>query len=567
VALASVVVIPARDEEQQIPGCMAALGAQTVPREEFEVILVLDACSDRTADVARRAASELSLRLSLVDGPGAGAGAARRAGMDLAAERLLAQGIDDGLVACTDADSRPARDWLARQLAHVRAGVHVVAGLIELAPEESEQLPLEVLRRRERDAADRLARVRRGDPTAAHHHFAGASIGVTARVYRAVGGLEPVTALEDAAFGHRLAQAGIPILRTDDVRVRTSARPNGRATRGLSVDLAVSSWAAERRYEADAFSPERLRAQKQTTSVAVVIPTKECADTLAGVLTGTVGPLRDAGVVDEVLVVDSDSADGTADIGRKSGATVIYQDDVLPEYGPALGKGDAMWRALHACDADIVCFLDGDTANPDPRHLQGVIGPLLADPSLHLVKGAFDRPLLTGRVAFPNEGGRVTELMARPLLNLHEPRLAGFAQPLAGEFAGRRELLESIPFPVGYGVEIAILIDALRRHGLDALAECQLGERQNRHQPLRALGEMAYAVLAAVERRIGAERSPIGGHYLRPWEDCTVADVAVTERPPLGSLPAKGPLGAELVIASTAKPSAEVAGDRALFQK
>ena len=127
--------------------------------------------------------------------------------------------------------------------------------------------------------------------------------------------------------------------------------------------------------------------------------------------------------------------------------------------------------------------------------------------------------------------------MARPLLNLHEPRLAGFAQPLAGEFAGRRELFESIPFPVGYGVEIAVLIDALRRHGLDALAECQLGERHNRHQPLRALGEMAYAVLAAVERRTGAERSAIGGHYLRPWEDCAIAEVAVTERPPLAMLP------------------------------
>ena len=126
--------------------------------------------------------------------------------------------------------------------------------------------------------------------------------------------------------------------------------------------------------------------------------------------------------------------------------------------------------------------------------------------------------------------------MARPLLNLHEPRLAGFAQPLAGEFAGRRELLESIPFPVGYGVEIAVLIDALRRHGLDALAECHLGERQNRHQPLRALGEMAYAVLAAVERRIGANRSAIGGHYLRPWEDCAAINVAVAERPPLATL-------------------------------
>ena len=137
-----------------------------------------------------------------------------------------------------------------------------------------------------------------------------------------------------------------------------------------------------------------------------------------------------------------------------------------------------------------------------------------------------------------HEGGRVTELMARPVLNLHFPLLAGFAQPLAGEFGGRRELLESIPFPVGYGVEIAVLIDALRSCGLPALAECHLGTRQNRHQPLRALGEMAFAVLAAVERRLDGPRSVTGGHYLLPWEDGAVARVPIDERPPLGSLTA-----------------------------
>jgi glucosyl-3-phosphoglycerate synthase len=536
VALSSIVVVPARNEEDQIAGCIRALAAQTVPREQFEVILVLDACADRTADVAEQAACERGLRLSLIEGPGTGAGAARRAGMDLAAERLLAHGRDDGLVASTDADSRPARDWLARQLAHVRAGAGVVAGLIELDPDEAQRLAPEVLRRREREAERRLEHIRNVDPGAAHHHFAGASIGVTAGLYRAVGGLEPVAALEDTAFAERLVDAGVPVLRARDVRVRTSARADGRAARGLSVDLAVSSWATKRRYVAGAFSPERLRRHKGTTSVDVVIPTKECADTLGAVLTDTVRPLRDAGVIDDVLVVDAGSADGTAEIGRATGARVIVQDDVLAEYGPALGKGDAMWRALHVTGGDIVCFLDGDTANPDPNHLQGLIGPLLTDRSLQLVKGAFDRPLRAGGVDLPGEGGRVTELMARPLLNLHEPRLAGFAQPLAGEFAGRRQLLESLPFPVGYGIEIAVLIDALRRHGLDALAECHLGERHNRHQPLRALGEMAYAVLSAVEKRVVGPRSAIGGHYLRPWENFASVAVPFTERPPLTTL-------------------------------
>jgi glucosyl-3-phosphoglycerate synthase len=547
VALTSIVVIPARNEEDQIAGCMAALGAQTLPRDEFEVILVLDACSDQTGHVAEQTASELSVRLSLLEGPGAGVGAARRLGMDVAAERLVVQGHEDGLVACTDADSRPAPDWLASQIAHVRSGARAVAGMIELDSEERRRLAPDVLRRRDRDAARRLERIRETDPRAHHHYFAGASIGVTAGMYRAVGGIEPLAALEDEAFAERLERAGVPILRTHDVRVRTSARSAGRAARGLSVDLAVSSWAAERRYVASAFPPEWLRAHKETTSVTVVIPTKECADTLAGVLATTVGPLREAGVVDGVLVVDAHSADGTAEVARRGGARAIDQDEVLAEHGPALGKGDAMWRALYLCSADIVCFLDGDTANPDPKHLQGLIGPLLADRSLQVVKGAFDRPLLAGGVALPNEGGRVTELMARPLLNLHEPKLAGFAQPLAGEFAGRRRLLESIPFPVGYGIEIAALIDALHRHGLDSLAECHLGERQNRHQPLRDLGEMAYAVLAAVERRVGAGRSAVGGHYLRPWDDYATAHVPTTERPPLVTLGQGGEIGAEQV--------------------
>jgi glucosyl-3-phosphoglycerate synthase len=511
--VSAIVVIPARDEQRRISACLEALARQTVGTAAFEAIVVVDCCADATAAATRAAAARHGLCLRLLAGPGRGAGAARKAGMDAAAKRLLELGRPDGLIATTDADSRPAPDWLARQLAHVARGAQAIAG---------------------------------------------ASLGLTAGVYREVGGLEPVVALEDARFEERLHAHGIPVLRPPDVRVRPAARVDSRASRGLGVDLAVAGWIESRRYAASEFTLERLRRAKGSTAIAVIVPTKSCAETIAGVLERTVGPLAAAGLVDELAVVDAGSEDGTAAVASRAGARVLQQDELLDEHGPALGKGDAMWRALSATGGDVVCFLDGDTANPDPLHLQGLLGPLLSDPALQLVKGAFDRPLRAGAVELPHEGGRVTELMARPLLNLYVPRLAGFAQPLAGEFAARRALLEAIPFPVGYGVEIAILIDALRTCGLDALAECQLGVRRNRHQPLRDLGEMAYAVLTAVERRLGERvgvgaraggaanageptdcgTPALGGHYLRPWDDGAVVQVPVGERPPLASLAA-----------------------------
>ncbi len=295
---------------------------------------------------------------------------------------------------------------------------------------------------------------------------------------------------------------------------RGSRRLGSPTTIGLPEP--VASWYARRRYRSEDYPPQLLAECKGERTVTVIVPTRECAATIGGVLEDSVGPLAERGLVDELVVVDAGSVDGTAAVARRAGARVLLQDELEGQLGPALGKGDAMWRALRATGGEIVCFLDGDTADPTPRHLQGLLGPLLADESLALVKGAFDRPLDADGVKFPHEGGRVTELMARPLLNLYEPLLAGFAQPLAGEFSARRALLERCAFPVGYGVEIAVLIDALRARGLDALAECQLGTRQNRHQSLRALGEMAYAVLAAVERRIAPAQRAGGCRRRRP---------------------------------------------------
>jgi glucosyl-3-phosphoglycerate synthase len=543
----AVVVVPARDEEARIADCLRALARQTLGPETFSVVLVLDACADRTGERAAAVAADTGLALTAVAGPGRGTGPARALGMDLACAQLLQAGRPQGLIATTDADSRPAEDWLARQLAHRDAGATVIAGRIELDAVEADDLPERVRHARERDAAARLRLVRRADPDAGHHHFAGASLAITAAAYRAVGGLEPRRALEDEGFAQRLAEHGIAIRRAPDVVVTTSARVRGRAARGLSVDLAIADWMEHRRFTAGDYRLDALaRRHRGEMPASVIIPTRECAATIGGVLDHAVGPARRAGLVEEVVVVDAASTDGTARIAEAHGARVLQQDALDGDLGPALGKGDAMWRALGATSGDLVCFMDGDTADPDPAHLVGLLGPLLDHPPIAFVKGSFERPLKLGDRTLAHEGGRVTELMARPLINLHAPLLAGFGQPLAGEFAARRELLRELPFPVGYGVEIATLVDALDRCGLDALAECHLGTRQNRHQSLRALGEMAYAVLATLERRLpGGPRSAISERFVKPWDDAPPTVIPLLERPPrrlrdVPSLPADG---------------------------
>jgi glucosyl-3-phosphoglycerate synthase len=301
---------------------------------------------------------------------------------------------------------------------------------------------------------------------------------------------------------------------------------------------AVADWLARRAYRAGDFPLERLLASKGGTRVSLVLPTRDVAPTLAPTL-ARLAPLRGAGLLDELLVIDAASTDATVEVAAKAGARVVQEADVLPEHGPPLGKGDAMWRALAVTRGDVVAYVDADSADFDARFVLGLLGPLLTDPDVALVKGAYRRPLQVGGETLPDGGGRVTELLARPLLNLHVPELAGFVQPLAGEVAGRRELLEALPFPVGYGVEIAMLIDAHRHAGLDALAQVDLGTRQNAHQPLHALSAMAYAVLIAAERRIAAPAGSPGpaapGPLLRPTSTGGLAraDVRVDERPPL----------------------------------
>jgi len=536
--LLACVVVPARDEETLIGACLAALAGQDgVASDSYEVIVVLDECADGTAAVVRTASEvHAGLRLRTLAGPGHGAGHARRLGMDLAARMLLDAGHPGGLIVSTDADSTVEPGWLRAQLDVAAGGARAIGGRVEIGAAEAAGLAPGVVELRRSQAEARLLRVRIASPDAEHHQFSGASMALTAATYMAIGGLEPHVALEDEGLERRLIEHGVDIARPLAVRVTTSARLNGRARRGLAHDLALADWLTRRTFDGAGFGLDDMLAAKGSTTISVILPARETATTVAAVASLAVA-LREAGLVEEVLVVDAGSADGTARIARGTGADVVDENDLLAEFGPARGKGDAMWRGLSATSGDVVAYLDTDTIEPTPGFVLGLLGPILTDPSLQLVKGAFQRPFAVGDGSLlPRGGGRVTELCARPLLNLYSPQLAGFEQPLAGEICARRELLEQLAFPVGYGVEIAMLLDALRIAGLDALAQVRLGSRQNRHQSLHDLGAMAYAVLAAVERRVHGTDAAVAGPYVIPGVGGEVRQVPVDERPPLASL-------------------------------
>jgi glucosyl-3-phosphoglycerate synthase len=299
-----------------------------------------------------------------------------------------------------------------------------------------------------------------------------------------------------------------------------------------------SDWRARRSHTAEEFSLSRLLELKRCT-VALVLPTREVATTI-GPIAEQVTRLLDVGLLDKALVVDAASRDGTARVAEEAGLAVAQEDQLSSELGPALGKGDAMWRAMKLLRSDIVMFIDTDIEDFGERFLPGLLGPLICDPAVQLVKGFFRRPFRAEGSLGPRGGGRVTELMARPLLSLHAPQLAAFDQPLAGETAARRGLLEHLPFSTGYGVEIAMLIDAWRKVGLEGLAQVDLGIRQDRDQPMRELSARAYAVLVAAQTRfLGSELADAHacGSICLPAIDGDEAmesrGVTVKERPPL----------------------------------
>jgi hypothetical protein len=207
-------------------------------------------------------------------------------------------------------------------------------------------------------------------------------------------------------------------------------------------------------------------------------------------------------LIDQMVVIDSDSGDRTAEIASELGVRVVRHSQVLPEMGSYVGKGEALWKSLHELDGDIVAWIDTDISNIQPRFVFGLLGPLLREPRIQYVKGFYQRPIKQGDKLVPEGGGRVTELMARPLINLFFPELSGMIQPLSGEYAGRRALLESLPFFTGYAVETGLLIDILESEGLSALGQVDLERRIHRNQPLPNLSQMSFVILQAAIRKL-----------------------------------------------------------------
>jgi glucosyl-3-phosphoglycerate synthase len=273
-------------------------------------------------------------------------------------------------------------------------------------------------------------------------------------------------------------------------------------------------WAQARTFHHSLYTPQRIAAERRE-SVSVCVPARECAGTVGEIVTVLRG-LREAGVVDEIVVVDAASSDGTAAVAERAGARVLQEAKLMASQGPVLGKGDAMWRALPSLGGELVCFVDADTEGFREHFVTGLLGPLVCEPQaseVSFVKAFYRRPLAHEAGGEGQGGGRVNHLTARPALALFYSQLAEVRQPLAGEVAARRELLEELPFVVGYGVEIGMLIDVWRRVGLEGIAQVDLDEHRHSHKPLSALAQMAQAVLATVADRLEFDE------LLRPWPD------------------------------------------------
>lgn len=277
---------------------------------------------------------------------------------------------------------------------------------------------------------------------------------------------------------------------------------------GRAGPRTAEDWLDDHTWQHPRWTVGELEAAKLGRTVSVVLPALNEGPTVAAVI-DTITPMV-GGLVDELIVLDSGSTDDTESRALAAGARVVHREEALPEIPPQPGKGEALWRSLAATTGDIVVFIDSDLIDPDPMFVPKLVGPLLTADGIHLVRGFYRRPLKLGDGQDANGGGRVTELVARPLLAALRPELGCVLQPLGGEYAGTRQLLSSVPFAPGYGVEIGILIDTYDRYGLDAIAQVNLGVRTHRNRPLSELGPMSRQIIATLLTRCGITDSGAG---------------------------------------------------------
>jgi glucosyl-3-phosphoglycerate synthase len=299
-------------------------------------------------------------------------------------------------------------------------------------------------------------------------------------------------------------------------------------------------WLAELSWSRPTWTVAELEAAKAGRTVSVVLPALNEEETVASVIE-SISPML-GGLVDELVVLDSGSTDDTAIRALTAGARVVSREEAVPELPTQPGKGEALWRSLAATGGDIIAFIDSDLIDPDPMFVPRLVGPLLTVDGVHLVKGFYRRPLKVSGREDADGGGRVTQLVARPLLAALRPELSGVLQPLGGEYAGTRKLLTSVPFAPGYGVEIGLLIDTYDRLGLDAIAQVNLGVRAHRNRPLTELSAMSRQVVATLLSRCGVTDSGVGlTQFFADGAGFTprVSEVSLDDRPPMITLRAQ----------------------------
>ncbi|MHB8951512.1 MAG: glucosyl-3-phosphoglycerate synthase [Pirellulaceae bacterium] len=268
----------------------------------------------------------------------------------------------------------------------------------------------------------------------------------------------------------------------------------------------LNQWLTERTFHHSQFWDRRWLAEekeRQGLTISLCLPAYNEEKTIGKEIVIYKSELHDRyPLVDEIAVIDSGSTDRTREIAASFGAQVFLAEEHLPQYGVRRGKGENLWKALYLLRGDILVFVDADITNTHPRFVYGLLGPLISNPDIHYVKAFYDRPLASSQGIRPTGGGRVTEILIRPLFSLFYPELTGIIQPLSGEYAGRRTILEQIPFPVGYGVETAMLIDIYEKLGLGGFAQTDLDVRVHRNQDTTALGRMAFGVLRTFFSRL-----------------------------------------------------------------